>query len=552
SQHEKTHTKPFRRETCQRSFALRLDLSRHIIARHRVGHVVIRCYVERCTFITIRKDNLQRHLRQMHQGIPKACKYLPTVDQNYFEDTMKMGLALSSDTQFIHQDSLRCPSIFLQAATSGNLALLERFLAEGVDINMKGDDNMTAVHCAARAGQAATVQFLLESGAKKYTELTRFSKFRDSALYQALLSLTSATFDMLLRHSTKGVRRFDDLRHLERQVERRGNEEIRDAYFNYIKEFFSAQFAHEVLAVAIKFGYLAEVAMFLDLDGIDLNLRVRDHSTRTYTFLHLAVIYHRTEIVKLFLSFDGLDVTAKISKGYSALQLAACKGYLDIVEVLLNHRTTLADGQTLSGNNALHLAARHGNTNIIEVVKILLEQVSVDATIPDENQQTPLQNAAFRGNWDVVKLLLDYFHLPISNRTSSEDVSTQECGDKGEVVRRLCIHPDFTDINICDSTEWGNETLLHKAAEKGDSSILRVLLAHKDLNVNCLDRFNHTPLMRAINDNKKDAVELLLQHKDIDVNYRFGHYETALSIAKRFKRNDIVDLLLAHGAIDDD
>ncbi|KAI4605315.1 hypothetical protein J4E83_010666 [Alternaria metachromatica] len=51
---------------------------------------------------------------------------------------------------------------------------------------------------------------------------------------------------------------------------------------------------------------------------------------------------------------------------------------------------------------------------------------------------------------------------------------------------------------------------------------------------------------------KLEAVKLLLQHKDVDLNVRVGRYWTALTYAKDYRHHEIVDLLLSHGAIDYD
>jgi hypothetical protein len=68
SRHLRTHTKPFQCPTCQRGFALRLDLGRHIKSQHRVGNKQYRCSIELCMYTSNRKDNLSRHLRSRHSN----------------------------------------------------------------------------------------------------------------------------------------------------------------------------------------------------------------------------------------------------------------------------------------------------------------------------------------------------------------------------------------------------------------------------------------------------------------------------------------------------
>jgi len=53
-------------------------------------------------------------------------------------------------------------SMLLQAATAGNVNLLETCLQAGVSIDSKADDGSTPLHCAARAGQVAVVEILIQ------------------------------------------------------------------------------------------------------------------------------------------------------------------------------------------------------------------------------------------------------------------------------------------------------------------------------------------------------------------------------------------------------
>jgi ankyrin repeat protein len=126
---------------------------------------------------------------------------------------------------------------------------------------------------------------------------------------------------------------------------------------------------------------------------------------------------------------------------------------------------------------------------------------------------------------------------------------------KETVLQRLFKHPGFKNPNS-KGPKWPRPTLLHKAAEKGVCDVMRVLLDHKDIDVNSEDGFTGSPLMVAAENGQVEAVRLLLQHKDIAVNHRFTFHgyrdQTALSYAKSKKHDGIVDLLLSHGAIDYD
>jgi ankyrin repeat protein len=64
-------------------------------------------------------------------------------------------------------------SLYLQAAERGDISLLEACTEAGIPLETKADDGSTALHCAARAGQTAAVQYLLGKGATSGHHCTR-------------------------------------------------------------------------------------------------------------------------------------------------------------------------------------------------------------------------------------------------------------------------------------------------------------------------------------------------------------------------------------------
>lgn len=94
---------------------------------------------------------------------------------------------------------------------------------------------------------------------------------------------------------------------------------------------------------------------------------------------------------------------------------------------------------------------------------------------------------------------------------------------------------------------------LFKVCESGDADRCRELLA-LGVNVNCLDlqvnglmAVYETPLIRAVNYNHNEICKLLLSHKDIDVNIEGDGDYNALDVVCNEKNIDIVKLILALG-----
>lgn len=74
--------------------------------------------------------------------------------------------------------------VLCQAAAEGNVAHLQRLLAQGVDLNIGDYDHRTALHVAASEGHLTTVEFLIANGAK----VNKLDRFGNTPLTDAVRS----------------------------------------------------------------------------------------------------------------------------------------------------------------------------------------------------------------------------------------------------------------------------------------------------------------------------------------------------------------------------
>ena len=109
--------------------------------------------------------------------------------------------------------------------------------------------------------------------------------------------------------------------------------------------------------LAVEAGHTEIVKLLLAVDGVDVNAK----NNYGRTALHRAISNDHTEILKLLLAVDGVDVNAKDEKvvvmlkkeqkGHTALMLAAYCSRTDMIELLLgndrvDHNATNNDGKT--------------------------------------------------------------------------------------------------------------------------------------------------------------------------------------------------------------
>ena len=108
-------------------------------------------------------------------------------------------------------------------------------------------------------------------------------------------------------------------------------------------------------------------------------------------------------MVRLLLS-RGAEVNVVSRNGWTALMIAAAKGYATVARVLLRHgaRPAIPD---IYGWTPLMRAVYAGHA---DVVRLLLESRRAEVNARDEHGDTALHRAAERGDLDSIRLLLRY------------------------------------------------------------------------------------------------------------------------------------------------
>ena len=108
-----------------------------------------------------------------------------------------------------------------------------------------------------------------------------------------------------------------------------------------------------------------------------------------------------------------------------------------------------------------------------------------------------------------------------------------------------------TDINV-NYKEYGEGDALIVAVKNEEIDLIKPLLLNKELRFDIKCKLS-IPLNKAVLKNNAEIVKLLVNHKNIDVNlisYSNGHRESALITAIRNNYIDILKLLLNHQSID--
>ena len=268
---------------------------------------------------------------------------------------------------------------------------------------------------------------------------------------------------------------------------------------------------------AVRSKDLTWIKRFLICPGIDINVGNNDG----YTPLNLATEKGLTEMVKIFLNDQRIDVNKPNTRGnQNVLLIASEGGHVAILRLLLLHPQTFVNMEDTNGATALSVAIQkygtdswfnteYGSRKYFRILKLLLKCPKLE--VPD-------------GNFEVLD---EVFPELNEIRSVARDVK-QSC---------------------CLQTK---ENLLN-AAWVGDFRAIRGLLHCPDSesNANIADEKGRTPLYIASMMGHQQAVNVLLssEHTDVNINERVVG-GTAFSIASEKSHFKVMRVLTENGQSD--
>lgn len=182
------------------------------------------------------------------------------------------------------------------------------------------------------------------------------------------------------------------------------------------------------------------------------------------------------------------------------------------------------------------------------MVKFLLTQTNAEINLRNYDGLAPLQIAILCGKPDIVQLLLHENRCDKNIRCLEGETllhlatsfHMHDTHDALKIMKMLLAHPDI-DPN---AQEVDGDTPLHHAVRTGLLDWVKLLLGTNNIDVNALERGRNTPLNLASTRGALDVVQCLLNAKETDINLPNLSGSTPLGSAIKYGHISIVCLLL--------
>ncbi|KAJ4856949.1 ankyrin repeats (3 copies) domain-containing protein [Trichoderma breve] len=439
--------------------------------------------------------------------------------------------------------SFYCASLGLRAALE---VALEK------EVQMLDDETKDIIlMTATRSGNLETVKYLLSKFDYQQESISK-------AIAEPPISGNQAVISELLKRFQweQGSSAITSL--LERAAYMNGPPLLIQTAADQLKQHHSGLTVHlqPALHAAIKVGNKAAAKIILDLKslGTKASKTATDEESQTQNspsnLLHLAVANGNVNLLSMLAS-ENLSIDMRDKKNRTAPHLAVMLSYQSMVRHLILMKIDVT-AKDILGRTALHYAALMGH---LEIVKELLLQEVIEIDEMDLAGNTPLLLATKMRQREVVEELLEEKASSRKRNKLKETALHIAVRNADESIVQLIAAAE--DVNLEAKTKDSCTPLL-LAAENGHLDIFKHLLS-RGAEKNVVDADGLTPLHLAAKNGHVALVKMLLQYNaDIEsenfwkrtpvmIACQAGNVETALQAAIEGNHRSIVELIFKTG-----
>lgn len=309
----------------------------------------------------------------------------PCADEEFPYTPLQLQFASAGDIKTMGSAGAR----LIGAASDGDKKAVQALLKEGIDVNVRDWDELTALIPAASAGHLDLCKFLVKEG----IDVNAKDKDGITALMEASIMGHGKVVSFLLDNGA--------------EVDASASSEVTALWLA------ASEGKTDIMTTLLKKGADATNAR---VDGI--------------TALMTASVGGHMEAVKQLLD-NGADAKAMDGDGLTPAMNAAENGNVEVLKLLAKNvdDSTYLDIMSVTGFNALIIASAHGHTDAVEY----LLQAGADASAVHENGVSALMYAAASDHVNVMKILLEKGKIDIDFRHTNGGTALLEAATGGAV-----------------------------------------------------------------------------------------------------------------------
>lgn len=295
------------------------------------------------------------------------------------------------------------------------------------------------------------------------------------------------------------------------------------------------------LIIASQFGHIDTIRILLS-KGANINKQDNDGLSP----LQHACQNGYTDIVKLFLSINDIDVNLKHKFDMTAIHWAAQKGFDEIVQMLINTGKININDRDDENWTPLHWAVQNGHDDVLNT---LLNTNRIQVNVQQKDEMTPLHFAASTGNLNALKKLLAVDGIEIDTPDNGGLTALHWACQNGkcQIVDYMVNSDKRADVNKKDEEGW---TPLHWAAQNNHFDVINELCKDDRTDVNIKDKQGFTPFLIAVLNSAEESLPIFLSNKKVEIDARDADGKSALHLAVRAGNPKIIKILLDDGRID--
>ena len=288
--------------------------------------------------------------------------------------------------------------------------------------------------------------------------------------------------------------------------------------------------------------YTALGKAFLDIQNLypKRNLSKRNDTHPIFCAIYLDDVEILKKLTDIWPEFLSLNYPQRqCQNGFTLLHVAALEGSLDTFKYLIDFHE-IKNPKDNQQRTPLHEAAVNGH---FEMVQLILQNIVYDNSLKDESDLTPLHLASKFGHLEVVQILVQKSNDIEIPKTVTGITPLHLASQNGH----LNIVEYFSSQVSCNMNPRNNfgQTPLHLAAENGHSEVVELILNHIEEDANPRDHSGQTPLHLAAKNGHLGVIQHILPNTKQDKHIHDSTGQTPLHLAAEFGRSEVVKLILA-------